>query len=368
MLLSFDEIVHSSKKIKPGSYEAFVGVEGKLQHEIENLAAFSVRLLEGVVNLSLVRESVKSQWIGDSDLKFIPNQVGAGVLKISTSGTTGEPKLKEISFQSRQRSLKLEPEARWQLGYVPGKWASFSVISHCITTHSSLSVPEDLSPKSLVNAAITDEVTHIATTPSMLKLMIVAGGDLVRRIPLKQITLGGETTSQAILDKATLIWPSARLTHILATTETGDICSASDGLAGYPLKSIYNAGGQFTDEGELVINGHATGDIWRVTEDRAYAMYRKSEVINVGGNKVIPQTVEECALQFSGVVEAVAYPIESPLLGQLVGINLVGSIDVIELKKHFVAALPKFARPAQIKIVPSLKRNDGGKIKRSMES
>jgi hypothetical protein len=368
MLLSFDYIMLASKKIKASSYEAYVGVEGKLQSEVEKLAAFSVRLLDRDVNLSLVQKSTKNHWIGVSDLKLIPNQIGAGVLKISTSGTTGEPKFKEISFQSRQRSLNLEPEARWLLGYAPGKWASFSVISHSITTQAFLSVPEDLSPKSLVSAAIIDEVTHIATTPSMLKLMIVAGSDLVGRIPLRQITLGGETTSQALLDKATLIWPNVRLTHVLATTETGDICSASDGLAGYPLKSIFNAGGHFTDEGELIVNGHATGDIWTVTEDRAFAMYRKSEIINVGGIKVIPQTVEECALQFPGVVEAVAFAIESPLLGQLVGINLVGSIDSYDIKKHFAAKLPKFARPVQIQIVPSLKRNDGGKIIRRMES
>lgn len=368
MLLSFDDVNLASKRIKAGSYEVFVGAEGKLQHEIEKLAAFSVRLLEGDVNLSLVKESEENQWIGESELKCIPNQVGAGVLRISTSGTTGTPKLKEISLQSRQRPLKLESEVRWLLGYVPGKWASFSVISHSITTQSSLSVPEDLSPKSLVNTAIMDEVTHIATTPSMLRLMIAAGGDLVGQIPLRQITLGGEATSQAILDKASLIWPNARLTHILATTETGDICSASDGIAGYPLKSIFHAGGHFTDEGELIVNGHATGDIWKVTEDRAFVMHRKNDVINVGGHKVIPQIIEECAFQFPGVLEAAAYAIESPLLGQLVGIKLVGSINIDNIKKHFAANLPKYARPTQIQIVPSLKRNDGGKIIRSIET
>lgn len=362
MLISLDDIEFASRKIKSGSYEAYVGLEGKLQLEVEKLAAFSLRLLEGNVNLSLIQKNENNQWIGVSDLKLIPEQAGAGVLRISTSGTTGEPKYKDISFKSRQRSVEPEPEARWLLGYVPGKWASFSVITHSITTQSFLSVPENLSPKSLVNTAVADEVTHIATTPSMLKLMIVAESDLVSRIPLKQITLGGETTSQAILDKANQIWPNARITHVFATTETGDVCSVSDGLAGYPIKRILNAGGHFKEDGELIINGHATGDIWILREDRAYALYRKSEMINVGGNKVIPQTIEECALLFPGVVEAAAYAIESSVLGQLVGINLVGNIELSDVKKHFAAHLPKFARPAQIQIVPSLKRSDGGKI------
>ncbi len=362
MLLSIDDIEFASKKIKSGSYDAYVGLEGKLQLEVEKLAAFSLRLLEGDVNLSLNQKNEINQWIGVADLKPIPEQVGAGVLRISTSGTTGEPKFKDISFKSRQRSVVPEPEARWLLGYVPGKWASFSVISHSITTQSSLSVPENLSPRSLMSTAVADEVTHIATTPSMLKLMIVAGGELVSRVPLKQITLGGETTSQAILDKANQIWPDARITHVFATTETGDVCSVSDGLAGYPLKRILNAGGHFNEEGELIVNGHATGDIWSLREGRAYAIYRKSEIINVGGNKVIPQKIEECALLFPGVIEASSYPIESPILGQLVGINLVGSVEVNEIKKHFAIHLPKFARPAHIQIVPSLKRSDGGKI------
>jgi acyl-CoA synthetase (AMP-forming)/AMP-acid ligase II len=49
---------------------------------------------------------------------------------------------------------------------------------------------------------------------------------------------------------------------------------------------------------------------------------RKSEVINVGGNKVFPAEVETVLLQLSNVQDVVVYGKSNPLLGKVVAARL----------------------------------------------
>ena len=65
-----------------------------------------------------------------------------------------------------------------------------------------------------------------------------ANHDLLRKVPLVQITLGGEVVDQPVLDKLRSLYPGARQVHIYATTELGRCFSVSDGLAGFPASYL----------------------------------------------------------------------------------------------------------------------------------
>ena len=193
-------------------------------------------------------------------------------------------------------------------------------------------------------------------------LRLAATDTQLSALPLRQITFGGEPTSQAALDAARALWPDARITHTYASSELGDVCAVSDGLAGVP--AVKFASYQMTDGGELVVGGHRTGDLWTLRDGRYHFFGRTEEMINVGGAKVSPLTVEEAALAVPSVVQARAKAVRSPILGQLVGLDYVGDIGEDDLKRALRATLPRIAWPATVRRLDAIELSDAGKLRR----
>lgn len=362
MLIRPDDWEQRRATLAPGTYTVHVGRADGFAAEVLALAAFVPELLERRSNLEFVALELGGAWLGSSHLEPVPLSEPGGRLSLATSGTAGPPKKFTVDLPSRARTAVPEPDARWLVCYSLGRWASISVIMHAVLARSSLVVPPTLGADAIIEAASSGGATHLAITPSLFRSLLVTDSEGLGQAPIRQLTFGGEATSRAVLDAAHDLWPSARITHVFATTETGDVCSASDGLAGYPWSRMERAGARLLESGELVINGHATGDLWEVREDRAIHLGRIHEVINVGGFKVSPSTVEEAAMAQPGVVGAAAYAVPSPILGELVGLDIVGDADTTTLARSLRSVLPRAACPASIRRVESLTLNDAGKL------
>jgi len=283
-------------------------------------------------------------------------------LSLKTSGTTGIPKtiIQDITKALDKKRGGLEGDL-WLLTYSPERWAGISVLLHCYKFNSTVVIPKDLSFDSLVEAAYIYKITHISLTPSMFRNILLLNAELLRQVPLKQITFGGEYTTQEIIDTAKRLWSTARVTHTYASTEVGDICSVSDGLEGIPNYKFSKY--SFSENDELIIDGYNTCDIWKLREGRYYFFGRVQEIINVGGNKVSPIFVETKAIE-CGVKIARAYSIESPILGSVVGLDYVGDIEQKQLLSLLRKNLPKYACPCQINKVEQLELSKAGKMKR----
>lgn len=362
MLIRPDDWERRRATLAPGAYTVHVGRTDGFAAEVLTLAAFVPELLERRSNLEFVASEIDGVWLGSSHLGRVPLSESGGRLSLATSGTAGPQKKFTVDLPGRARTAGLEQDARWLVCYSLGRWASISVIMHAVLARSSLVVPPSLSAAAIIEAAGSGGATHLAITPSLFRSLLVTDPDGLKRAPIRQLTFGGEATSQAVLDAARDLWPSARVTHVFSTTETGDVCSASDGLAGYPWPRMERAGARLLESGELVIDGHATGDLWEVREERAIHLGRIHEIINVGGFKVSPATVEEAAMAQPGVVGAAAYPVRSPILGELVGLDIVGDVDTTTLARSLRSVLPRAACPASIRRVERLILNDAGKL------
>lgn len=282
---------------------------------------------------------------------------------LRTSGTTGVPKNVECDLCAALVKKRAgQASERWLLTYSPERWAGVSVILHALRADSVLCVPRTLAFADLIEAGCVHQVTHLSLTPSMLRSLVVhdSAGEL-SEMPLVQVTFGGEAATQSVLDLAASIWKHARVTHVYASTELGDICSVSDGKEGIPQAKF--SGTTFNHNGELVIDGQATGDLWERRGDRYYFVGRLQEVINVGGNKVSPLIVEEFAIA-CGATMARAFGIPSGLLGALVGLDYVGELGKLELGRKFRERFPKYMCPVEINKVPEIVLSTAGKIRR----
>lgn len=95
---------------------------------------------------------------------------------------------------------------------------------------------------------------------------------------------------------------------------------------------------------------------------------RIKEIINRGGEKISPREIDEVLLRHPYVVQAVAFPVPHPKLGEDIAAVVVLSermtIDEQEIKQHVARHLAKFKVPRNIYIVDEIPKGPTGKIQR----
>lgn len=359
--------------LAPGNcYVMQASADGPFVDEVRAVWAYICHAVEAPISLEICPPGRAEYALLANLLSGAVQPVSGNCLRskliIQTSGTTGTPKRCEhdlLHVLARKRAgLRKE---KWLLTFAPYRWAGLSVILHVFKSNSTLVVPESLEPTNIVRAGLRDQATHIAITPSMLKRWrLTCDESDLRRLPLLQVTFGGEAASQPVLDAARRLWPKARITHIYAASEFGDVCSVSDGFEGVPRYKFDREGFRLSEDGELFIDGRSTGDLWQVRDNRFIFLGRTEEVINVGGAKVSPFDVERVATAIEGVIDARAFAIPSPLLGQLVGLEYCGTVNEALLKRAMRRALPKVACPVEVRCVQSIEMTEAGKTSRLM--
>jgi acyl-CoA synthetase (AMP-forming)/AMP-acid ligase II len=99
-----------------------------------------------------------------------------------------------------------------------------------------------------------------------------------------------------------------------------------------------------------------TGDMVEVEGEFIRILGRKSEIINVGGQKVYPSEVESVLLQMNNVKDAVVYGEANPITGNIVAarINLFEPEEARDFRKRMHAfcreKLASFKIPVKVEI------------------
>lgn len=316
---------------------------------------------------------------------------------MTTSGTTGRPKLvvhglDSLTLTTRRDQTRGEGQV-WGLLYDFTRFAGLQVVLQSLLSGATLVVPDAALPlDERIAALIAAGATHLSATPTLWrKILMTPGAD---RMPLAQVTLGGEIADDAVLAGLARQWPKARISHIFASTEAGVGFSVTDGRAGFPAAYldhppqgvdlrieddhllIRNArvGTHYLgDDGEVARDGWVnTGDLVRRDSDRILFLGRGSGVINVGGDKVHPEEVEAAILAHPEVRLVRVYAKKNPIMGALVAADIMpepGLADAAGLRDRLKAWLPaqleRHKVPAFIRIVDHFDTNAAGKLKRT---
>ena len=110
--------------------------------------------------------------------------------------------------------------------------------------------------------------------------------------------------------------------------------------------------GYFDNEGYLFLKG------------------RSDEIINVGGEKVMPIEIEQTIKNIPGVEDAVAFGVEHEIFGQTIKLNIIKSknsdIDKAQILSYCIKNLERFKIPSKIDFVEKIPKTDYGKVKRFM--
>jgi acyl-CoA synthetase (AMP-forming)/AMP-acid ligase II len=268
-------------------------------------------------------EKSSAPWLGELGTLEPLEPRAESALCVFTSGTTGTPRPHLHRLAALLHPARRVDGGRWMLSYAPHRWPGVSVLLHALRCGGSVVVPASLEPRDWLVACEESGVTHVSLTPSWLRRLLLSLGrgplERLELLQLLQVTFGGESATPSVLDLARSLWPRARVTHIYAATELGDVLTVSDGRAGVPHAKLERPGLRIDETGELWVGDRRSGDLWILDGDRYDFRGRVQDAFKVRGNLVFPLVVEEAALAVEGVREARAHPVASSLLGHVVG-------------------------------------------------
>jgi acyl-coenzyme A synthetase/AMP-(fatty) acid ligase len=109
------------------------------------------------------------------------------------------------------------------------------------------------------------------------------------------------------------------------------------------------------------------GDIGRVTPDNLLVITgRDKAVLNVGGDKLKPEMVEQVIASFPGIEQAAVFGIPNQLgIDELWSLVVVtGKLDEHALRLHCESIIPSNFVPSRFIVTERLPRNDMGKVER----
>ena len=147
--------------------------------------------------------------------------------------------------------------------------------------------------------------------------------------------------------------------------DTGEIVIRGRGVtSGY-------LGDQTANQSAFLKGWFRTGDLGRIDEDGyLFISGRIKDIINRGGEKIIPREIEEVLLSHPDVAEAVAFAVPDERLGEDVGAAIVirpdaELLDARSLREFAASRLSAFKLPRHIVFVHEIPRGPTGKLLRT---
>jgi len=216
--------------------------------------------------------------------------------------------------------VKGKKEFKWGLLYGIQRFAGLQVFLQSVISGNTLFIKENSeSLPQTISFFLKHQVSCLSATPTLYRKLLMTE-DFIK-LPLSVVTLGGEISTQQILNSLKSSFPLAKIRHIYASTEAGVGFSIKDGLEGFPKEFLYSKSNNFelklSDQNTLMIkslsqaknyvnstnlineNGFIdTGDLINIKGNRCFFAGRLSGTINIGGNKVSPEFIESFLKDF----------------------------------------------------------------------
>ena len=347
---------------------------------------YEVYLDNNVLKFNKIVDEAKSNQIQDT--KWI----------IPTSGTTNIPKLVAHTFDSLTRTTKCDIEKgsffRWGLVFDIYRFSGIQVYLQAMLSGSTLIISEaDMTMPQILNNLSKNRCNALSATASFWRKVMMSKE--ANNLELKVITLGGEIVDETILQALQAKYSSAKILHIYASTEAGVGFSVQDGYAGFPTSFLEDGFDEvnlkISDTNTLMIKNKKetqkylscndlyqkdgyidTGDVVEIKDNRVYFLGRDSGAINVGGNKVQPEEVEQALLDSMLLHEAFVYGKKNSMMGNLVCADVVLKDKTLDTKlvkneliTHCRKKIDNYKIPAMIRFVDELQTTQSGKLKRS---
>ena len=312
-------------------------------------------------------------------------------LVLFTSGTSGEPKAAVHDFYKLLKKFNTRKKSLRTLNFLLfDHWGGLNTMFHTLSNGGVVLALKDRKPQVICSYIEKHKIELLPASPTFLNLLLISEEYKNYNLnSLKLITYGTEPMPQSTLIRVKEIFPHVKLQQTYGLIELGVLRSKSKsddslwvkvGGEGFEIRVVddlleikaesamlgyLNAPSPFTEDGWFM-----TGDQVEVDGEYLKILGRRSELINVGGEKVYPAEVESVIQELENVAEVTVYGEKNPIMGNIVcaKVRLISDEDVkiftTRLKKYCIQKMQSFKVPVKVFIDNNEQFNDRFKKKR----
>ena len=244
-------------------------------------------------------------------------------------------------------------------------------------------VPAKRTPQDVCKAIERHQVEVLPTSPTFINLLLLSGASEQADLSsLKLITYGTETMPSSTLAAISNKFPDIKLLQTYGLSEVGILRSKSKDSKSLWVKvggkefqtkvvdnrlwiksesamlGYLNAPSPFDADGFL-----DTGDQVEQEGEWLKILGRKSELINVGGEKVYPAEVESVVLDMDGVEDVAVYSLAHSITGMIVAADIkITTAETLQefkvrLRNHCAKFLQAYKIPRKITLIDNYTHN-----------
>jgi len=268
---------------------------------------------------------------------------GSAGLVLFSSGSTGESKASVLDFDRLLAKFKVaRPGYRTLVFLLLDHIGGINTLFHVLCHGGTLATAADRSPETVCATIEQHRIQLLPTTPTFMRMLLIA--DALRRHDLGSleiVTYGTEPMPASTLAAVREALPWIRLKQTYGLSELGILPTQSRGSDSLWLKLGQDGFEHQIRDGILWLRSETAmlgylnapspfdADGWFNTQDLVEVdgeyiriLGRKSEMINVGGEKVHPTEVENILLQFPNIKDATVSGRANPVTGQVVAAKI----------------------------------------------
>jgi len=313
-------------------------------------------------------------------------------LVLFSSGSTGEPKAMIYNFENMINSYqgKKQKKLNMLVFLMFDHIGGINTLLNTLAMGATIIFPSNRNPDDIASLIEMHQIHILPASPTFLNMMLMAKvHERFNLRSLKMITYGTESMPESVLKKLKSSFPRARLLQTFGTSETGISQTSSRSSGSLDIK-INDPNLEYKIvEGELWLKSKVqvmgylndsmesfTEDGWFKTGDLVEELEggfikikgRAKEVINVGGEKVLPAEVESVVLELDFIDDCMVYGEKNAITGQMVALQIVVKEGVekkdakTQVRKHCKEKLDTYKVPVKFQFVE--KTNFGGRFKK----
>ena len=300
-------------------------------------------------------------------------------LVLFTSGSSGYPKAALHDLSKLLLKFETKRNALLTINFLLfDHWGGLNTLFHILSNGGTVVFLENRNPDYVCEQISKNKVELLPTSPTFLNLMLLSRAFERHNLQsLKIITYGSEPMPENVLKRLRNVFPNVKLQQTYGLIELGVMSSKSkdneslwvkiggngfetrivDGLLEIKSKSAMI--GYLNAESPYTVDGwFRTGDAVEVEGEYLKILGRKSELINVGGEKVYPQEVENFILTIDGVLDVEVYGEKNLFTGNIVCARVFVEPDSycdgknmkLKIKKLCKEKLESFKIPVKISL------------------
>ena len=268
-------------------------------------------------------------------------------LILFSSGSTGRPKAMVHNLENLLSNYidKKGKEMNFLVFLMFDHIGGLNTLFNCLSMGVTITIPENRNPIDIARLIEKYKINIVPASPTFLNLMLISNVfDIYDLTSIKMITYGTETMPESLLLKLKEKLYRVKLLQTFGTSETGIMKTSSMSSTSTYLKFddpnqefkivnnelwlrsktqvlgyINHSNESFTEDGWFM-----TGDLVEQTSDGFIKIVgRSKELINVGGEKVLPAEVESVILQIESVQDCIVKSEKNAITGQMVCAEVV---------------------------------------------